>query len=283
MPTGRKISIYTVCCVKKEMQRPIGIFDSGVGGLTVLKELRHLLPNEDMIYLGDTARVPYGTKSKQTIVRFSIQNALFLLKFRVKLIVVACNTSSSIGLPFLNEFLKTPVIGVVRSSAKEAVRVTTNNRIGVIGTRATINSKAYEREIMKLGRYKVFSKACPLFVPLVEEGILNGEIALKVVASYLKSLIKKDIDTLILGCTHYPLLEDVIKEVIGPDIKVVNSANSVAREARHLLQIRKANSHKSRRGQCSFYVTDEPEVFRRLGGVFFGQKIGKVFRVDLDV
>ena len=203
--------------------RPIGIFDSGVGGLTVVKEIFKALPNEKIIYLGDTARVPYGTKSEQTIKRFSIENARFLKKFHVKLIVVACNTASSIALPVLRKRFRIPIVGVIRPGARKAEAVTRNGRIGVIATPTTVRSNAYKKEIKRIsGDKKVISRACPLFVPLAEEGWLNGKITLDIVKKYLGPLTRKKIDTLVLGCTHYPLLRSVISKVAGKDVRIVD-------------------------------------------------------------
>ena len=181
----------------KDKNRPIGIFDSGVGGLTVVKEIFKSLPNEEIVYLGDTARVPYGTKSLETIKRFSIENVEFLMRFNVKLIVVACNTSSSISLPILRNTFKIPIVGVIAPGVKKALTVTKTNKIGVIGTPATVRSKAYESEIKRISKNtKVFSKACPLFVPLAEEGWTNGSITSEVAKKYLASFSRKRIDTL---------------------------------------------------------------------------------------
>jgi glutamate racemase len=196
--------------------KPIGIFDSGVGGLTVVKQIFRRLPNEEIVYLGDTARVPYGTKSPETIKRFAVENADFLMKFKVKLIVVACNTVSSTSMDILREKFSIPIVGVIKPGAEKAVQITRNNKVGIIGTYTTVKSKAYEKEIRHFSRdVETVSKACPLFVPLVEEGWLKEEITFSIVKKYLKPLMAKKIDTLILGCTHYPLLKSVISKVIG--------------------------------------------------------------------
>ncbi|MBI2495672.1 MAG: glutamate racemase, partial [Candidatus Omnitrophica bacterium] len=206
-------------------RQPIGVFDSGIGGLTVVKALIEELPVESIVYFGDTARVPYGTKSKHTIVKFSLENVEFLLRFGVKCIVIACNTSSSWALPTLRKYFKVPIIGVIRPGALAAVRETRNKRIGVIGTNATIQSRAYETAIQRIDpAVKVFSGSCPLFVPLVEEGWLNGAISRQVARRYLEPLARQRIDTLILGCTHYPLLASTIQQVLGSGVSLVDSA-----------------------------------------------------------
>ena len=208
--------------------KSIGVFDSGVGGLTVVKELIRQLPFEDIIYFGDTARVPYGIKSKETIIRFSIENILFLLKQDVKLICVACNTVSSVALPIIRNHFRVPIVGVLTPGVREAVYATQNRRIGVIGTNSTIKSRAYENEIKQLNPLvKVTALTCPLFVPFVEEGWLSGKVVLEVARTYLKPLKSAGVDTVILGCTHYPLLKSVIKEVLGEKVELIDSARQV--------------------------------------------------------
>lgn len=260
--------------------RPIGVFDSGVGGLTVVKGLFKEVPCEDIIYFGDTARVPYGTKSSPTVKRFSVENTLFLLKFNVKLIVVACNTSSAIGLNELQRFFSIPIMGVIKPGAKAAVRSTRNGKIGVIGTSATISSGAYEREIERLNNnIKVFGQSCPLFVPLVEESWLDGDVAQKVAAKYLNSLKKQYIDTLILGCTHYPLLAPIIENVMGKEVKLVDSAEETAKEAKDLLEECGLRSESKRKGRLKIYVSDEPDKISVSAKRFLGRRIDSVERV----
>jgi glutamate racemase len=253
--------------------KPIGVFDSGVGGLTVVKELIQQLPGEDIIYFGDTARVPYGIKSKETVIRFSIENILFLLKEDVKLICVACNTVSSLALPVIKHHFKVPIIGVISPGVREAVYATRNKRIGVIGTRGTIKSKAYENQIKHLDpTIKVTALACPLFVPFVEEGWLSGDVVLNVAKEYLKPLKEAKVDTVILGCTHYPLLKNVIRQVLGARVTLIDSAKQVAIEVKkilsseNLLSTGKKASHK-------FYVSDNPEWFTGLAQRFLGKPI----------
>lgn len=256
--------------------RPIGIFDSGVGGLTVVKEIFKTLPREKIVYLGDTARVPYGTKSPETVKRFSVENVEFLMQFNVKLIVVACNTASSTCLPVLRSRFNIPIVGVIRPGAEKAVRITRNGRIGVIGTSTTIRSKAYENEIRKFTKdIKVTSKACPLFVPLTEEGWINGKITLDIAERYLAPLARKKIDTLVLGCTHYPILKYVIARAIGRDVRIVDSASAVAEETANILRRNRLLTGASGKPIHSFFATDAIEQFVKVGEKFLGRKIDK--------
>jgi len=251
----------------------IGIFDSGVGGLTVAREIMKLLPREKIIYLGDTARVPYGNKSPETVTKFSSQALQFFLAQNVKLIVVACNTVSALSLKTLQQNSPLPLIGVLKPGAKKGVEVTQNKIIGVIGTRATINSRAYSRFIKSLdSKIKVISKSCPLLVPLVEEGWLKNEIAYKVVFFYLKPLLRQGIDTLILGCTHYPLLKDIFQEAAGEGVTLVDSAQEVAGQVKKILQ----EKNLQRQGNFSehrFFVSDSPGEFARIAKIFLGKEI----------
>ncbi|MCM8763081.1 MAG: glutamate racemase [Candidatus Omnitrophica bacterium] len=261
--------------------KPIGIFDSGIGGLTVVKEIMRQLPGEDIVYFGDTARVPYGTKSKETVIRFSIENILFLLKQNVKLICIACNTASSVALPVIRNHFRVPLVGVISPGAREAVYATQNKRIGVIGTSATIKSMAYEFEIKSLEpKAVVKSQACPLFVPFVEEGWLAGGIIEGVALKYLKPLKESHIDTLILGCTHYPLLKPVIKKVIGKDVVLIDSAKQVAIEIKKILTLENLlnTQHK---GRQKFYVSDNPAWFKSMARKFLGQGIKEISRITV--
>ncbi|MDD4879616.1 MAG: glutamate racemase [Candidatus Omnitrophica bacterium] len=254
--------------------KPIGVFDSGVGGLTVVKQLAKEMPSEDIIYFGDTARVPYGTKSPPTIKKFSIENVLFLLNFDVKLIIIACNTSSAIGLPFLSKYFSVPIIGVIKPGVKAAIRSTRNGRIGVIGTTATIASKAYEKEIKALNpKIKVYGKNCPLFVPLVEEGWAGDDIVDIAAKKYLADLKGKKIDTVILGCTHYPLLKPAIQRMMGKAVKLVDSAEETAREARNLLEECGLKYPGRRAGRPRFYVSDAPGKFLTVAKRFLGKDV----------
>ncbi len=259
---------------------PIGIFDSGIGGLTVFKETRRELPGEDIVYFGDTAHLPYGTKSKETITKFSIDNVNFLQSFGVKVVIVACNTASSLSLDALKEKFTLPIIGVIEPGARQALKKTRNHRIGVIGTKATIGSGSYESCLKKLDpRVKVYSEACPLFVPLVEEGWLDGDVVNKVARAYLDPMKSFGIDTLILGCTHYPLLAGVIQKILGPNVRLINSAEETAKEAKRLLDRLKLRSTKKKSPELRFYVSDEPEPFRVLGERFLEHSIRQVTKV----
>lgn len=262
-------------------RQPIGVFDSGIGGLTVVKALIEDLPAESIIYFGDTARVPYGTKSKSTIVKFSLENVEFLLRYGVKCIVIACNTASSWALPTLRKYFKVPIVGVIRPGALAAVRRTKNRRIGVIGTHATIHSRAYDLAIERIdASVKVFSQSCPLFVPLVEEGWLNGTVCRQVAQKYLEPLQRQRIDTLILGCTHYPLLAPTIRQILGPQVTLVDSARQTAAEVRGLLMGTELLSQHRRTPRYRFFVTDESAQFNAIGQRFLGHVIGSVERVN---
>lgn len=270
---------------------PIGVFDSGVGGLTVVKQLIRFLPREDIVYFGDTARVPYGTKSAKTIERFSVENALFLLRFKVKCIVVACNTSSSIALPLLKNSFKAPMIGVIEPGARAALSATRNSRIGIIGTSATISSGAYEAELRRMAKaeflekqrkLKIISQSCPLFVPLAEEGWLNDKITRKVAEKYLDIFRGNKVDTLILGCTHYPMLKNVIGSVLGGGVCLVDSAKQCAVEVERILYREGLFNQGRSKGRLKFFVSDEPEKFAALGRKFLGSDI-KCIRRHEDV
>ena len=245
---------------------PIGVFDSGVGGLTVAREIMRQIPNERIVYFGDTARVPYGSKSKDNIIKFSRQIIRFLQTENVKAIVIACNTASALALDEMQQELDLPILGVVKPGAKVAVETTANKRIGLIGTEANIRSGVYTRYIKSLDdEAKVFEKACPLFVPLVEEGWLHDDITLQVASRYLEELKEKDIDTLIMGCTHYPLIRSTIRKVMGDKVNLVNPAYETAIELKNLLE-RDNLANKcdvdSPSSMYRFYVSDAEEKFK---------------------
>lgn len=246
---------------------PIGVFDSGVGGLTVAREIMRQIPNEKVVYFGDTARVPYGSKSQETVTRFSRQIVRFLQTHDVKTIVVACNTASAFALETLEEELDIPIIGVVKPGAKTAVEVTRNGRIGVIGTEATIGSKIYSRYITQSkADVTIYGKACPLFCPLVEEGLWQDPVTDEIAKRYLAELIDIDIDTLILGCTHYPLIRSTIAKIMGDNVTLVNPAYETAKELKDLLEERDLlNEQHPELGtnQYQFYVSDGAEKFKR--------------------
>ncbi|MBI2339183.1 MAG: glutamate racemase [Deltaproteobacteria bacterium] len=268
---------------KGTASQAIGIFDSGIGGLTVLKEIRNQLPSEDIVYLGDTARVPFGTKSPETVLKFTIQNSLFLLEQGVKALVIACNTASAYSLESLQKFFSVPVIGVIEPGASSAVSKTKNRQIGVIGTEGTIRSQAYPRAIAKLdAAVKTKAKACPLLVSLAEEGWLEGEVPEKVLGTYLAEFRGNGIDTLILGCTHYPLFKPVISKVLGSEIQIVDSAVETARQLNETLHDLHLKQTENRRGQTKIFCTDAPERVARVGRYFLGDEIPKVTKVELS-
>ncbi|MBI5328890.1 MAG: glutamate racemase [Deltaproteobacteria bacterium] len=288
-------------------KKPIGIFDSGIGGLTVLKEILNVMPWEDTVYLGDTARVPYGTKSVETVTRYSFENARFLLKFDIKLLVVACNTASAYCLRQLQQELPIPVIGVIEPGARKAVEVTKTKRIGVIGTEGTIRSNAYVDAIMRIygngktmiaehgdkhfdryfeitsGDVVIFTKACPLFVPLSEEGWTNNDVARLTVEHYLKGLKSNRIDTLILGCTHYPLLKDVIQKVMGENVALIDSGRETAADAAKCLMDRGIiGISSSKQGSHRFFVTDSPDRFKQVGSKFMTANVDNVELINVE-
>lgn len=251
--------------VNKSKYAPIGVFDSGVGGLTVAREIMRQIPNERMIYFGDTARVPYGSKSQDTVIRYSRQIARFLQAHEVKTIVVACNTASAYALDTLEKEIDIPLIGVVKPGANAAVHETKNGCIGVIGTEATVGSKLYDQYIKQLKETaKIFAKACPLFVPLVEEGLWEDPVTDEIASRYLTELVDSGIDTLILGCTHYPLLRSTIAKTIGERVHLVNPAYETALELKKMLEEKELlNDKKPTLGenQYQFYVSDKAQKF----------------------
>lgn len=263
--------------------RPIGMFDSGLGGLTVVREVIKQLPNEQIIYFGDTARVPYGSKTKETITKYSRQIIKFLLTKDVKAVIIACGTASSNSLNAMcTEFDFLPIKGVVKSGAILAVNTTHNNKIGVIGTEGTIQSEAYKKLIQQLNsNIEVYSQACPLFVPLVEEGWTDGEIVELTAKKYLSNLLSKDIDTLVLGCTHYPLLTNCINKVVGDKIKLVNPATEVAFEIKSLLKNKNLLRITKVLPQHEFYVSDTSTKFTQLA-LNILKKSYETYQIDID-
>jgi len=262
--------------------RAIGVFDSRVGGLTVLRALRQQIPGELLVYLGDTARVPYGTKSSPTVMRYAHEAARFLLAQRVKLMVVACNTASAVAIDELVERYQVPVIGVIQPGVKRALEVTRNGRVGVVGTEGTIRSGAYNR-VLRENRpdIVVHTAACPLFVPIAEEGWSRHEVAYLAAREYLAPLLHKGIDTLVLGCTHYPLLKKTLQEVVGPDVQLVDSALETAKAVKLQLEQNQLLSAVAAQPPC-YYVTDIPDRFVRVGGAFLGEELKDVKTVVLD-
>lgn len=261
----------------------VGIFDSGVGGLTVLRELTRVIPQEDTIYFGDTARVPYGTKSPETVTRYAHEITSFLIRRDIKLLVVACNTVSAVALPSLKRHFPIPVVGVIEPGARRAVEVSRSGRIGVIGTSGTIRSSAYTRAIKRLNpRAEVLTRACPLFVPLAEEGWVDNQVARLTAQTYLQELKDAGIDTLVLGCTHYPLLKPVIAEVMGSGVTLVDSAAETALTVAGILGQKKMLRPAAEVGNHHYYVSDIPAGFIRVGNRFLGGRLGDVYQVNLD-
>jgi len=256
------------------MKKAIGIFDSGIGGLTVLKEIVKKLPQENIIYLGDTARVPYGIRSPETVTRYSFENTQFLLSQEIKMLVIACNTASAISLGAVKKEYPLPVIGVLEPGARAAVAATRSRKIGIIGTEATIGSGAYEKEIVRLAPdVTVFSLACPLFVSLAEEGWTDNDVAQLVAEKYLSTLRDTGIDTLVLGCTHYPLLKSVIGRAVGENITLIDSATETAKEVADVLEKLKWRGNGMSEGWRKFYVTDTPARFEKIGKRFLSDAL----------
>jgi glutamate racemase len=265
-----------------DSEKPIGVFDSGIGGLTVLKEIKYHLTGENLIYFGDEARFPYGIKSAETVRRFSHEVADYLLGQDIKMLVVACNTATACALTSLRERLPVPVIGVLMPGAYAAARATSTGRVGIIGTEGTINSGVYARLIMNIRPgTEVFGKACPLFVPLVEEGRLTGEITRMIASEYLALLKDDDIDTLVLGCTHYPLLKAVIASVMGPGVTLIDSAHETAQEVHRVLNKTGLLNNSQEPGPIRYFVTDAPERFKTIGERFLGYEIPVVEKAEL--
>ncbi len=261
---------------------PIGVFDSGLGGLTVVKQLIQFLPNEKIVYFGDTARVPYGTKSADTIIRYSSQIIRVLLKYRVKMVVVACNTASALALDAVAKECRVPMVGVIAPGARKAALSTKNKKIGIIATSSTVKSGAYAVKIYEVNRgVKVISRPCPLFVPLVEEGWFDHKVTYVVAQEYLAPVKKAGVDTLILGCTHYPLLKNVLHSVMGPKVALIDSAEEVAAQVRHMLVEGMLLRAQLSPAQHVFLVSDEPENFKRLAERFLGSGVKEVKRHDV--
>jgi glutamate racemase len=269
------------------MDRPIGIFDSGVGGLTVAREIFALLPGEDVVYFGDVGRTPYGPRSKEIIIQFTAQDVAFLMENRVKFIVCACNTASAVALDEVAGNYTVKMIGVIRPGAEAAVAKTKNGRIGVIGTQATIASNSYARMVHEIDpKLKIFSLACPLFVPLAEEGYIDKEATYLIARDYLQTMIDVDVDTLIMGCTHYPLLEHVIADVMGDKVTLINSGRETALVAYDALaKSNLLNSQTSQtpplEGEHKFFVSDVPDKFAQVATRFLGRMVDRITRIDI--
>jgi glutamate racemase len=266
-----------------ESARPIGVFDSGIGGLTVVSEILRSLPKESVIYFGDTARVPYGTKSEKTVRLFAKQDTAFLLGFDVKLIVVACNTASAVAVDELRAYSSVPVLGVIEPGAKAAIQTTKTGKVGVIGTQATIDSHAYRRAISEIKEdIDVIEKSCPLLVPLAEEGWTDHGATRLVVGEYLDDMIAQGIDTLVLGCTHYPILKETISAVAGSEICLVDSAEEMAKDVQALLDSRALLSD-GRSPTLRLYVSDIPRRFQEVGERFLGRRLPEVELISEDI
>jgi glutamate racemase len=270
--------------IHKKNNRPIGVFDSGIGGLTVLQEIVRELPEESTIYLGDTARVPYGTRSQETVIRYSLECMRFLIKKNIKLLVIACNTSSAISIWKVRKESPVPVIGVIGPGAMAAIKASAKQKIGVIGTETTIKSRTYLNAIKKIDdNMHIFSVPCPLFVPLVEEGWADGMIATLIAEKYLKTLKNKGIDTLLLGCTHYPLLKDTLSKVMGDGVTLVDSAIETAKKVKRILNKYQMENNGEKKPGREFFVTDSPERFLKVGEKFLGQKIEYIEKVEVGI
>ena len=263
-------------------ESPIGIFDSGVGGLTVFRALERRLPNESLIYLGDTGRVPYGTRSVDTVQRYAREDAAFILSKNVKAIVIACNTASALAASHLRERISIPTLGVIRPGARRAVERTRGGYIGVIATEATVASGAYERAMLQMrSGLDIISRACPLFVPLAEEGWINHPVTRQVAEEYLTDLRASRVDTLVLGCTHYPILRPMIEQVMGDHISYIDSGEAVADEVARLLEEQNLLRKNSEPRTEQFYVTDSATRFRRVAELFLGRPLEAVNTVEL--
>jgi len=268
---------------KLNADQPVGVFDSGIGGLTVVRSLAEILPSEDIIYLGDTARLPYGTKSAETIRRFAHQDTEFLLERGVKMVIVACHSATSAALPFLKNDFKLPIIGVIEPGARAATKASKNRRIGVIGTPATISAGEYERAILAADpNAKVIAKSTPLFVPLVEEGWVDRPVTHQIIAEYLTSLKEDKIDTLLLGCTHYPLLAPALDRFFEHKVKLVDSGDETAQATHEVLKKMNLLRDTSHHGSCRFYLTDLSPNFRSIGERFLGEPMHDVIRVSVN-
>lgn len=266
--------------------RPIGVFDSGLGGLTAVRSLRQILPEENLIYFGDTARVPYGGRSKETLLKYARQDVRFLRSFDLKAIVIACGTVSTTSLDTLQAENDLPIVGVVEPTCRRALLVTNNKRVGIIATLASIRSGAYEATLRRLDpAVEVIGKPCPLFVPLVENGRINrGDVVIETVArEYLEPLRATGIDTLILGCTHYPLLTGIIADIMGPGVTLVSAGEESAFELKRLLKAEDLRADEDRQGTADFYVSDRPEDFERIASVFLREELHHAARrIDID-
>lgn len=270
--------------INKNLQNyPIGIFDSGLGGLTVLKSLQKILPNESFVYFGDTAHVPYGSKSKNTVIKYSQNIMDFFLECKIKAVVIACNTASAVAFNHLKDIYDIPIFDVVTPSIEYAIKISKNKKIGVIGTLSTIKSNAYTKMFNQLGYdYLIKEVACPLFVPLIEEGWSNTKIAKDISQVYLKEFNKIDIDTLILGCTHYPIMANTIHDVLSNDIKLVYSGETVGMKINDYLENFDYLNNSKKTQTIKYFVSDLPQKFDEIGSRFLGYQLNDVTHINID-
>jgi len=265
------------------MKEPIGIFDSGIGGLTVVKQLTKLLPNENYIYFGDTARVPYGTRSNRLIKQYALEDTAFLQQFKIKLLVIACNSVSAVAVDLLKSALNIPLTGVIMPGVETAIETTKNSKIGIIGTTATILSGAYEKRIKDINpNIDVYAQACPMLVHLVEEGWVDEEITRLTIIKYLEPLLEKSIDTIIMGCTHFPVVAELIQDVVGTSITLIDSGKETAKKVKQMLDSSGLSKDESLQGDFSFYVSDIPDKFDEVGTLFLGRPVVQATHVDFD-
>lgn len=262
--------------------RAIGVFDSGLGGLTVVKEIQKLLPNEKIVYFGDTARVPYGSKSEKVVLKYSKEITRFLLTKNIKMLVIACNTATAMALEEIQKSVDIPVIGVIKPGSRRACKTTVNKKIGIIGTKGTVDSGSYPKEIKAINvESEVFQKACPLFVPLIEEGMIEDSVTEEIASRYLKEFDGTGIDTLVLGCTHYPLIKNSLKKIVKDEVILIDSAEETAIEVRAILY-NKRILRQNKGEESEFYVSDSPDKFVEVGQLFLGDSLKKAEFVDIE-
>ncbi len=265
-------------------ERPIGVFDSGLGGLTVLREIMKVVPDENIIYFGDTARVPYGPRDLGQVKKFVFRITRFLSEKNVKLIVIACNTSTAAALDDLNNNYGIPTIGVIGPGARTAVNNTANRKVGVIATRGTVNSRAYDKAIARIGQgISVYSVAAPKLVEYVEKGILSGHSLDRAICGYIRPLLEKEIDVLIMGCTHFPLIEKNIAHCSGTNVKVISSAVETARDVKEMLDSKGIRAYRGRKPVRIFYETGQGSHFFKVGKLFLGEEISHVESINLEM
>ncbi|MDD4688603.1 MAG: glutamate racemase [Eubacteriales bacterium] len=260
--------------------KAIGVFDSGLGGLSAVKKITQIMPNEDIVYFGDTGRVPYGTRSEQTIIKYATQDVAFLMEHNIKMIIIACGTVSTVAYPFLEKSCKLPLVGITGASVKGAIKATKTKHVAIMGTNGTIGSGVFQKMLEDKG-VKSLGIPCPLLIPLVENDYIDRPATRLIVEDYLKPVMDSDIDTIILGCTHFPLLSNVISDIMGPEVTLINSGAQTAQAAYDVLK--RENLLNDNGGKHSFYVSDDPDGFGRLAGIFLGNELtGKVEKIDIE-